>query len=198
MLRVTFAGLSSSLNPALVYSVGITRAQDGQTLDWDDGEFKTSGHVEGRRDMVENSAVPGLWQLYDDLPEDLSDVVTVSIVRDPAGILITAYEILVTEGEPATHAAADRVWLSSDTGGADALTLVDDDGEPIQDAIVSVFLTSEYEDEEVESPVPVALTTTDARGRMRTRIALSAGYSYTIHWQRSGALSTPVTTEIEL
>jgi hypothetical protein len=198
MLRVTFAGFSTSANPAIGYSVGITRVSDGYTLDWDDGEFKASGHVEGRREMTENDAVPGLWQLYDDLPADLSEAVTVSIVREPAGLLITTYEILVVDGEPATHAAADRVWLSSDTGGVDALTLVDSDGEPIEDAIVSVFLTSEYEDEEVETPVPVALTTTNARGRMRTRIALAAGYSYTIHWQRQGALSTPVTEEVTL
>lgn len=197
MLRIEHLGRSTAKYPGTSYVIRVVRQSDDAVLDWDDLEWKDAGWVQASNALTELAAVPGLWVGQFEMPDDFSGTSTVSVVRSPGDVTEKAREVLFTQGQPSTVVARELVYLTSDTGGQDALTLVDAQGDPIADAHVFVYLTSQYEDPPEEGLTPVAVTSTDARGRMRDAVALTSGYTYTIYWTKPW-YEGPITHEIDL
>lgn len=197
MLRVEHLGRSTAQYPGTSYHVSVTRHSDDKVLDWDDLEWKDADWTSPTSAMAQSSVVAGLWTGQFEMPDDFTGAATISVIRSPGDVAELLREVLFTQGEPSTAVARGVVFLTSDTGGQDALTFVDAQGDPIADAHVFVYLTSHYEDPPEDGLVPVAVTSTDALGRMRDAVALMSGYSYTVYWTKPW-YEGPVTHEIDL
>lgn len=87
--------------------------------------------------------------------------------------------------------------VDENTGGTDALRLLDSSAQPIQDATVTIYLKSHYDSGLRTSHYIKGQTTTKANGRWRHAIFLTAGSTYTVQFSKSGAIET-TTAEITI
>ena len=107
---------------------------------------------------------------------------------------LTSQGIEVKSGSPVTiHVINERqdrgvvydtIYLNHDTIENDNLRYVKPNGEPVDNAKVSVFIASEYQSDVTTNPLGVTYTTLD--GRWAAAIPVKAGISYTIIFHKAG------------
>jgi len=107
---------------------------------------------------------------------------------------LTAQGVEVKSGSPVTiHVLDERqdrgvlydtIYLNHDIIENDNLRYVKPNGEPIENASISVFLAAEYQSDVTSNPVGTTYTTID--GRWASAIPVKAGVSYTIVLHKAG------------
>ena len=101
--------------------------------------------------------------------------------------------VQVVDGVDVLEAAVVREMLHTDYGGYNTFRLVNDSGDPVEAAIVTVYLKDSYDAGDFTAPLGVTATNYD--GRWVDAIAVAGSTTYTVHYQKAGVIG-PVTVEI--
>lgn len=118
------------------------------------------------------------------LPDDTYIIKTYELVGD---IEIEAGEdflIKVQDGKRLSGVDFGTVALSDSTGGKDNLRYVEQGGNPVGGAVVTVYLANEYNQGNTANPL--GKTNTDPSGRWIDPISVDAGITYTVVFQKRG------------
>ncbi len=92
--------------------------------------------------------------------------------------------IRVQDGKQLAGVDFGSISLSENTGGKDSLKYVQANGVPVENAIITVYLSNEYNQGNTANPI--GKTTTDFSGRWVDPISVDPGNTYTVVFQKSG------------
>lgn len=167
--------------PLVTYFAYIRQKDQDLYLDFDDDTWKAFASLVTPSILyTEDPDQPGVWTFTYTLPAftGLIDIIS----RDtPNSLLVPDFEVQtigVDNGSPLLDLAVPQVMIHTDTGGLDELRVTDNNGEPIENAIIRLFTKLDFDSADFDSPL--ALTSTDANGRWLNPIPVNAGATYVI------------------
>lgn len=167
--------------PLIGYYAYIRQKSADVYLDFNDNTWKAFADlVTASIAYTEDANQPGWWLFSHAMPA--FDGIVQVISRDTdAGLLVPGYEIQETTleaGEPILDLARAQVMLHTDLGGLNAYRVTDNNGVPIEDAIIRVFTKTDYDAGDFDSPW--AITNTNSDGRWLNPVPVNAGATYTL------------------
>ncbi len=122
----------------------------------------------------------GIWTFSYTLPA-FTGVIDIISRDTPNDLLVPDYGLIsvgIDNGDPLLDLAAPQVMIHTDTGGLDEFQVTDNNGDPIENAIIRLFTKLDFDAGDFDAPI--ALTTTDANGRWLNPIPVNAGATYVI------------------
>lgn len=196
MVTFTIFGIGTDEDVTQTYYAYVRQDATGLYYDEDDGTFKAFGSlVDGQVDLAEDPNIAGCWAVTLDLSGE-DDGVYTFIPRDGlTDFLVEDWvaAFYLVDGDPLPDQARAQVALHTDFGGIDALRFEDENGDPVEGAVVRVFTKLEFDTNALDNPIGV--TATNATGRWVNPVFVNAGDTYTVHFQRDGLVG-PVSVEI--
>jgi len=152
----------------------LTRTVDGYIYDYSDGTFKASP-VDAEIPLVEST---GTYTVTVDFTSFDDGEYLVECFDTTYGFpYATALTLPVQNGTTLEIDVQNQVGINEDTGGTDNLRYVDPDGDGIEGAVVSVWVSSDYG---LPGAVPVGITQTDVAGRWTNQVGVPPGDTYKI------------------
>ena len=142
--------------------------------------------------------VPSEYTLVVDSSKLPNGVYTVSTYELVGDIEIQAgedYVFRVQDGKQLSGVDFGTVSMSENSGGKDNLRYVESNGQGVEDAIISVYLSSEYLQGNTANPL--GKTKTDSSGRWQTPVSVEPGANYTVVFYKRGHFG-PDTLEVVL
>ena len=131
--------------------------------------------------------IPGEYTLSinaEFLPDGVYSVKTYELVGDLEIEAGEDYIFRVQDGKQVSGVDFGKIKINHDTGGKDSLRYLESNGNAVDSATITVYLSSEYVQGNFANPI--AKTTTDPSGRWITPISLHPGATYTVVFQKSG------------
>lgn len=104
-----------------------------------------------------------------------------------------AHIVRVQGGKQLSGIDFGEVNLSADTGGKDNLRYLEASGSPVVGASVTVYLTNEYRQDNINNPLGKTVTSSD--GRWETPVSVEPGSTYTVVFYKRGSFG-PNSTEV--
>lgn len=194
--RFLLFGIGSDEDVTQTYYAYVRNEDTGLYLDADDNTFKTFATlVDGTHDLTEDPDQLGCYSLDITFPGTTNGKVSFLPRDGLTGFLVADYvrTVYVVDGSDPLSGAYARVYLHTHYSSTDTLRLVDEDGLPVDAALVTVYRKTDYDAGDLT--VPVGITTTDSDGRWVDAIAVASATTYTVHYQKDGVVG-PVSVEI--
>lgn len=118
------------------------------------------------------------------LPNGVYVVSTYELVGDIEIEAGQDYTFRVQDGKQLSGIDFGAISMSENSGGKDNLRYVQGNGNGVEDATVTVYLSSEYAQGNTSNPL--GKTTTDSTGRWTTPISVDPGANYTVVFHKRG------------
>ena len=128
------------------------------------------------------------------LPNGVYVVSTYELVGDVEIEAGQDYTFRVQDGKQLSGVDFGSINMSENSGGKDNLRYVEGNGNGVEGAVVSVYLSSEYEQGNTANPI--GKTTTDHTGRWTTPISVDPGANYTVVFYKRGHFGPDSSEEI--
>lgn len=161
-------------------------AQADSLLPLDLNTASTAERTPFRVPYVEDAPGSYTARVQDSIPDGVYQIKTVELVNDveiQAGLPV---DFTVRGGLRVTAPIADTVNLNHNTGGVDNLRYITPDGDPIPDARITVYRTSDVSQGIYTSPVAVSTTDSTGRWSLPIRVDNSGAGAYTIVFEKEG------------
>ena len=118
------------------------------------------------------------------LPNGTYSIKTYELVGDVEIQAGEDYLIRIQDGKRLSGIDFNTLTISENTGGKDSLRYLQSNGSPVDGAVVTLYLASEYNQGNTANTI--GRTTTDASGRWLDPISVNAGTTYTVVFQKRG------------
>lgn len=187
-------GSDEGINVA--YYAYIKRDEDSLYLDRDDHTFKEFADLnDGKYEFTEDEDQPGVWHLNVDLgsrsgtfsmyPRDERDD---SLLRDQTE------KFYILDGERLLDPRTEQAALYEHYSGYNSFQLLDEEGDPVEGAQVTVYRKVDYDNKEYDRIL--GRSETDAWGHWVHPVYVPVGDTYVIVYYKQGVLSTTTTEAV--
>jgi len=180
-IPLTYEGTRTVDDALAGYTAYLRDQSTGDYFDFNDNTFKSFATlVTPTISYVESATHSGLWSVdVTTIPLTYTGVLEV-ITHQVHGVVgYTAIRrTQVYLGVPLLDLSLTDTFLNSDTGGLDNLSVIDEDGNPVDGATIRVYALADYG---VSPDKTTGYTMTGLDGRWLDSVPVSPGATYVVH-----------------